>query len=461
MTMSAQIEHLRGAGRDWSPGSWQAKPAAQQPMYADAPALQRALAQLARLPPLVTSWEIDNLRRQLAEATAGRRFLLQGGDCSESFDDCESSAIANKLKILLQMSLVLVQGSRKRVIRVGRIAGQYAKPRSSDTETSGGVTLPSYRGDMINHAGFSREQRAPDPDLLLRAYERSGLTINFIRSLIEGGFADLHHPEYWELGFVANSPNGAEYTRMVEKIGESLRFMETLTGAVLADINRVDFFTSHEGLHLQYEQAQTRQVPRHTGWYNLSTHFPWIGERTRALDCAHVEYFRGIANPVGVKIGPAVTPDEALALADVLNPENEPGRLTFIHRFGADRVERCLPPLVAAIRRKDRQVLWCCDPMHGNTESTSEGIKTRRFEKILAELEKSFRILKDGGAGLGGVHIELTGENVTECLGGASGVTEADLARDYRTQLDPRLNYEQAMETALMLSRLMARDAGR
>ncbi len=459
--MAAPQEQQLGtpaSSRDWSPASWQRKPAAQQPVYPDAEALQRVLAQLARLPPLVTSWEIENLKQQLAEATCGERFMLQGGDCSESFDDCESSAIASKLKILLQMSLVLVQGGKKRVIRLGRFAGQYAKPRSSDSETRDGVRLPSYRGDMINRTGFTPEERTPDPELLLRAYERSGLTINFIRSLIEGGFADLHHPEYWELAFVANSPHASEYKRMVDTIGESLRFMETLTGCVLADINRVDFFTSHEGLHLYYEQAQARQVPRRTGWYNLSTHFPWIGDRTRALDGAHIEYFRGIANPVGVKIGPSITPDEALAIADTLNPRNEPGRLTFIHRFGAAHVEECLPPIAETMQRKGRSILWCCDPMHGNSETTRSGFKTRRFEKILFELETSYRILKACGTHLGGVHFELTGDNVTECIGGASGVTEADLAGEYRSQLDPRLNYEQAMEMALLLARLMARN---
>jgi 3-deoxy-7-phosphoheptulonate synthase len=446
-----------GPVQDWSPASWRTRPAAQQPVYPDVDALQRALAHLARLPPLVTSWEIENLKQQLAAATNGERFLLQGGDCSENFEDCESAAIASKLKILLQMSLVLVQGGKKRVIRIGRFAGQYAKPRSADAETRNGLTLPAYRGDMINRTGFTKEDRAPNPELLLRAYERSGLTINFIRSLIEGGFADLHHPEYWELNFVAKSPYAKEYTRMVQTIGDSLRFMETLTGYVLADINRVDFFTSHEGLHLPYEEAQTRQVPRRTGWYNLSTHFPWIGERTRALSGAHVEYFRGIANPVGVKVGPTVTPDEAVALAEILNPQNEPGRLTLIHRFGAHQVEKCLPPLAKAFRRLNRRVLWCCDPMHGNTETTRDGIKTRRFENILHELEQSFRILHECGTHLGGVHFELTGDNVTECIGGASGITEADLSRDYRTQLDPRLNYEQAMEMALCLAGLMSR----
>lgn len=440
----------------WRPDSWQSRPAAQQPLYPDPERLGRVLKQLAQLPPLVTSWEIENLKQQLAAATRGERFLLQGGDCSENFDDCESAAIASKLKILLQMSLVLVQGGKKRVIRIGRFAGQYAKPRTADTETRGGVSLPAYRGDMINGAGFTPAERVPNPDLLLRAYERAGLTINFIRALIEGGFADLHHPEYWDLGFMAKSPHAADYMRMVRSIGESLRFMETLTGYVLADINRVDFFTSHEGLHLNYEQAQTRQVPRRRGWYNLSTHFPWIGERTRSLTGAHVEFFRGIANPIGVKIGPKVTPEEALALSQLLNPLNEPGRLTFIFRFGASEIARCLPPLAETMGRHKRQILWCCDPMHGNTETTSSGIKTRRFDKILDELQQAYRLLKACGAHLGGVHFELTGDNVTECLGGASGITEADLSRDYRTQLDPRLNYEQAIEMALLLARLMA-----
>ena len=440
----------------WSPDSWQKKPAAQQPNYPDHAALQKVLAQLSRLPPLVTSWEIENLKRQLAEAAQGMRFLLQGGDCSESFEDCESGAIAAKLKILLQMSLVLVHGGRRQVIRVGRFAGQYAKPRSADTETKHGVTLPTYRGDMINRIGFKAAERVADPQLLLRAYERSALTINFIRSLIDGGFADLHHPEYWELGFVQRSPRAGEYTRMVDSIGESLRFMETLTGGTIAQMNRVDFYTSHEGLHLLYEQAQTRQVPRRTGWYNLTTHLPWIGNRTRALDGAHIEYFRGIRNPLGLKLGGKVEADEVLALCNVLNPENEPGRLTLIHRFGADHVERFLPPIVEAVRRRNKLVVWCCDPMHGNTETISSGLKTRRFEQIVSELEKSFRVLTECGACLGGVHIELTGENVTECVGGASGVTEADLTRAYRSQVDPRLNYEQALEMAMRLARLMA-----
>jgi 3-deoxy-7-phosphoheptulonate synthase len=440
----------------WTPDSWQQKPAAQQPTYPDGGALQQVLGQLACLPPLVTSWEIEALKRQLAEAATGTRFMLQGGDCAESFADCESSVIARKLKILLQMSIVLVQGGRKRIIRVGRFAGQYAKPRSADDETRDGVTLPAYRGDLINRQAFTAGDRRPDPELLLRGYERAGLTINFIRALVDGGFADLHHPEYWELGFVRRSPLAVEYTRMVESIGESLRFMETLTGSTIAEMNRVDFFTSHEALHLHFEQALTRQVPRRRGWYNLGTHFPWIGNRTRSLDGAHVEYCRGIQNPIGVKIGPTVTPDEVLSLCDALNPDNEPGRLTLIHRLGADQVATRLPPIVEAVQRARRVVVWCCDPMHGNTETTGGGVKTRRFDKILRELETSFRILTECGAHPGGVHFELTGDNVTECIGGASGVMEADLTRAYRSQVDPRLNYEQAMELALLLSRLLA-----
>jgi 3-deoxy-7-phosphoheptulonate synthase len=440
---------------NWSPASWQAKLAAQQPVYPDAKALKLALAQLSRLPPLVTSWEIEGLKLQLAEAVRGERFLLQGGDCSESFEDCESSAIARRLKILLQMSLVLVQGAKKRVIRVGRIAGQYAKPRSADLEVREELSLPSYRGDMINRPGFTLEDRTPNPDLLLRGYERAALTLNFIRALVDGGFADLHHPEYWDLGFASKSPLANEYRKLMDSLVESLRFLEAATGRQLSDVERVDFFTSHETLHLLYEEALTRQVPRRPGWYNLSTHLPWIGDRTRALDGAHVEYLRGIANPVAVKIGPSITTEEALSLTDILNPNNEPGRLTLIHRFGANKVATCLPPVVEAVRRGNRQVLWCCDPMHGNTETTANGIKTRRFENILTELEISFRMLRECGACLGGVHFELTGENVTECVGGASGVTEADLTRDYRTSVDPRLNFEQALEMALLLARLM------
>ena len=438
---------------DWSPTSWRNRPAAQQPDYPCAREVESVVAEMSRLPPLVTSWEIEALKTQIAEAAAGRRFLLQGGDCAETFEECESGNIASKLKILLQMSLVLVHGTRKRVIRVGRFAGQYAKPRSEDLETRDGITLPSYRGDLINGAGFTEAQRIPDPQRMLRGYERASLTLNFIRSLIDGGFADLHHPEYWDLGFVKHSPRAAEYQQIVESIGESLRFMEALAGATVGEINRVDFFTSHDALHLPYEQAQTRRVPRREGWYNLSTHLPWLGMRTCDLDGAHVEFMRGISNPIAVKIGPAMTATWLRGLLDVLNPLNEPGRLMLIHRLGAGGISETLPALIETVRESGRTVLWCCDPMHGNTERTATGIKTRNFDHIISELEQAFEIHERLGTYLGGVHIELTGENVTECIGGARGLTEADLSRDYKSQVDPRLNYEQALELAMLIAR--------
>ncbi len=419
----------------------------------------RVLQELTKLPPLVTSWEVEDLKSQLADAALGKRFLLQGGDCSESFEDCNSTVIANKLKILLQMSLILVVGGKKPVIRVGRIAGQYAKPRSSDLESKGPKKLPSYRGDLINRYAFTDRDRVPNPELMLRGYERSALTLNFIRGLVDGGFADLHHPEYWDIDFVAHSPESAEYRRIMESISHAVGFLETILGGRVDEFKRVDFFTSHEGLHLPYEQAQTRHVPHRTGWYNLATHFPWIGNRTRELDGSHIEFFRGIANPIAVKIS-KMPPEELLNLIEILSPRNEPGRLTLIHRFGVDRVEDELPPLVEAVQRRGQMVLWCCDPMHGNTEKTASGKKTRNFSKILRELEQAFRVHREMGSYLGGVHFELTGENVTECIGGARGLSEGDLSRAYRTQVDPRLNYEQALEMALLISRLMSRMNG-
>ena len=447
----------------WSPRSWQRKPVSQCVTYPDCDALERVLEQLRNLPPLVTSWEVETLKGQLAEAARGERFLLQGGDCCENFEDCQSGAIANKLKILLKMSFVLVFGCHKRVIRVGRFAGQYAKPRSADTETRNGLTLPSYRGPLINHPGFTLAQRQPNPELLLEGYHRAALTINFIRGLVDGGFADLHHPEQWNLDFMQHSEQSGDFRRIVDTISEAIRFTETMAGRRMDELSRVEFFTSHEGLHLDYEQAQTRQVPRRPHWYNLTTHFPWIGDRTRSLGGAHVEYFRGIANPIGVKIGPSIAPDELLALVDVLNPTNEPGRLTLIHRFGVNRVATCLPPLVDAIGHSGRIVVWCCDPMHGNTMTTKSGVKTRSFDDVLGELNRAFEIHAQMGSILGGVHFELTGDNVTECIGGARGLSEADLGKAYRSDVDPRLNYEQALEMALSIARRMnhARTGGR
>lgn len=437
----------------WSPASWRSKPITQQVVYPDRDALEQVLDNLAKLPPLVTSWEVETLKRQLAQAARGERFLLQGGDCAESFRDCRSDPITSKLKILLMMSIILVYGTKRQVTRVGRFAGQYAKPRSSDKETRDGVTLHSYRGDLINRSEFTVEDRTPDPTLLLRGYERAALTLNFIRSLVQGGFADFHHPDLWDLDFVNLAERSKDYRHIMDAVGESIRFMETIAERKLNELNRVDFFTSHEGLHLDYEQAQTRKVPRRTGWYNLNTHLPWIGERTRAVDGAHVEYFRGISNPIGVKVGPSMEPKELLELIHVLDPDNEPGRLMLIHRFGAKKITACLPPLVDAVSRSARTVLWCCDPMHGNTITTEAGIKTRLFDDILNELDQAFDIHDGSNSILGGVHFELTGEDVTECIGGARGLQEGDLQRAYHSDVDPRLNYEQALEMALLIAR--------
>jgi 3-deoxy-7-phosphoheptulonate synthase len=437
----------------WSPSSWQSKPAVQQPSYPDAAALSAALAEVASLPPLVTSYEILALKRLLAEAAEGKRFLLQGGDCAESFADCESGLISNRLKVLLQMSVVLIHGLKLPVVRVGRFAGQYAKPRSTDLETRDGVTLPSYRGDLVNGPEFTVASRTPDPARLLRGHALSAMTMNFVRALIDGGFADIHHPEYWDLAWVERSPLAREYRKMVESIGEAVRFMETLAGETLGNFSRVDFYTSHEALLLHYEQALTRQVPRQWGWFNLSTHYPWIGMRTAALDGAHVEYCRGIRNPIGIKIGPSVAPDTLMRLLDTLDPQNEPGRITLIHRMGAAKIGTGLRPLLDVVKREGRTVLWCCDPMHGNTETLDSGVKTRRFENIRDELDQAFDLHAAAGTRLGGVHLELTGENVTECLGGASALTPIDLHRAYKSTVDPRLNYEQSLELAMLIVR--------
>jgi 3-deoxy-7-phosphoheptulonate synthase len=437
---------------DWHPTSWQTREAAQQPTYPDPVKLEQAVSRLSRLPPIVTSWEVEVLKERLAAAQRGEAFLLQGGDCAENLDDCTSEDIVQKIKILLQMSLVMLVGLRKPIIRVGRMAGQYAKPRSADLETRNGESLPSYRGDLINRSPFTAADRVPDPELMLRGYERAALTLNFVRSLVDGGFADLHHPENWDLNFVGESAQAAEYRKLVNSVSDSLEFLEAITGEPLHRTHRVDFYASHEGLHLPYEQAQTRFLPRRQRWYNLTTHYPWIGMRTADLRGAHVEYFRGIANPIAVKIGTGTTDEHLQGLIHVLNPNNEPGRLTFITRFGAKHIATHLPRAIRTVRQTGSRVLWVCDPMHGNTESTAEGIKTRRFDNILAELRAAFRIHEDMGSILGGVHLELTGENVTECVGGARGLKESDLARAYKSQVDPRLNYEQAMEIAMLFA---------
>ncbi|MFI4895896.1 MAG: class II 3-deoxy-7-phosphoheptulonate synthase [Steroidobacterales bacterium] len=436
----------------WHPASWQSRKATQQPSYEDPEALGSVVAELARLPPIVVSWEVDNLRERLAGVQRGEGFLLQGGDCAESFVECESDRIAKQLKVLLQMSLVLLSGMKRPVVRIGRMAGQYAKPRSADMETRDGLTLPAYRGDLVNRPQFSAEARRADPQLLLRGYERAALTLNFVRALVDGGFADLHHPEYWDLGFVRHAQLREAYERTARSIGDALDFFESLSGKRVHEATRVDFFASHEGLHLLYEQAQTRYIARQNRWYNLSTHMPWIGMRTAQIEGAHVEYFRGIANPIGIKIGAAMSDQWLQQLVTMLNPQNQPGRLTLIHRYGAKDIEKSLPAAIAAVQRIGHTVLWCCDPMHGNTETTTGGFKTRRFENILKELDLAFRIHADSGSYLGGAHIELTGEDVTECTGGARGLTDSDLQRAYRSQVDPRLNYEQALELAMLIA---------
>lgn len=447
----------------WSPDSWRSRSASQQAAWPDMHEAQRVIDEIKDLPPLVTSGEVAALKSQLAEAARGERFVLHGGDCAESFADCRSSAITNQLKILLQMSLVLTHASRKRVVRIGRFAGQYAKPRSTEEEVRDGISLPSFRGDNVNRPEFTAAARTPNPQLLLRGYERSALTLNFIRALVDGGFADLHHPEQWNLDWVVHSPLAAEYKRMVDAIGEGLRFMETLAGVRVHQMQRVDFFTSHECLLLELEEAQTRVVPRREGWWNLSTHFPWLGARTGRLDGAHVEYLSGIENPIGIKVSADRTPRDLVELCERLNPRREEGRIALIHRLGARNIADSLPKFIDAIAAAKIPALWICDPMHGNTDTVmvkaesglSVPVKTRKFAHILAELEQAFEVHAMKGSILGGVHFELTGENVTECTGGARGLMNSDLGRAYQTTLDPRLNYEQALEMALLVARRM------
>ena len=425
--------------------------------YGDPDELERVASQIANLPPLVTSWEVDRLRQLIASAQRGERFLLQGGDCAETLEQCNPGTIERTLAILLKMSLVLILGGKKPVVRVGRIAGQYGKPRSSLTETFGGVTLPSYFGDLVNRPERTPEAREPDPRLLLACYEHAGMTLNFVRSLSGGGFADLHHPEVWDLSFFDRSglpaPLRESYLETTHELGEALRFMEALGEHPVCELSRVEFFTSHEGFHLHYESAQTKAISGQSGHYDLTTHLPWIGARTRHLTGAHVEFFRGIRNPIGVKIGADATPDEVLGLCQVLNPENEPGRLVLVSRMGATRVKNALPSLLDAVHRAGRNVLWVCDPMHGNTVTLPDGKKTRSFEAIANEIDQTFEAHASCGTILGGVHLELSGDDVTECIGG--GVREHDLSRAYATRCDPRLNHAQALEMAYVVARRM------
>jgi 3-deoxy-7-phosphoheptulonate synthase len=442
---------------EWKPDSWRAKPIKQQPHYDDPGRLSDVLGRIRSYPPLVFAGEVDNLRRQLADAAAGHRFLLQGGDCAERFQDCNQDAITSKLKILLQMSVVLCYGARRPVVRVGRIAGQYAKPRSADAETVQGVTLPVFRGDNINSFEPDPEGRKANPERLLHGYHTASMTLNYIRALITGGFADLHHPENWNLGFVGKSAHRNKYEQVVANIRDAVTFMETFGGVREESLGSVDFFTSHEGLLLGFEEAMTRQIGAQGRYYNLGAHMLWIGDRTREITGAHVEYFRGIANPIGIKWGPSADPQEVVELMQALNPRNEAGRLTIITRFGHEKVAECLPRAVEAVSRAGVNVLWSSDPMHGNVIKAGNNIKTRDFDSILAELRHSFEVHARLGSRLGGVHFELTGENVTECIGGSEAIREADLARQYETFCDPRLNYSQSLEMAFVISEILAR----
>jgi len=437
---------------NWSSQSWHNKKAIQQVEYLDEAHLSSVLSRLRKQPPLVTSWEIEGLRKQLAEAAAGQRFVLQGGDCAESFEDCRVEFIKNRLKILLQMSVILIYGLKMPVIRVGRFAGQYAKPRSDSTETRSGVSLPSYRGDNINAAEFTQEARTPDPDRLMQAYYCSAIQLNLVRALADAGFADLHNADNWNLSFAQEAPYIERYHKIIHKIHRALDFAKTVSDHPIGGLGRVTFYTSHEALHLPYEEVFTRDVAHANATYNLSTHLPWIGKRTLFDDSAHVEYMRGIRNPIGIKIGHDMAPNDLVVLAHHLNPLNDSGRLMIISRMGATKVEDALPPMIDAIQRAGINVLWCCDPMHGNTETAAGGIKTRKFENILMELESVIDIHAKMNTILGGVHFELTGEDVTECVGGASGVVEEDLNQRYHSTVDPRLNVSQSLEMALKIA---------
>ncbi|HEY5290072.1 MAG TPA: 3-deoxy-7-phosphoheptulonate synthase class II [Caulobacteraceae bacterium] len=439
----------------WAPASWRARAAKHIPSdYPDPAALARAEAELARMPPLVFAGEARRLKHLLSEVAAGRAFLLQGGDCAESFKEFSADNIRDTFRLILQMAVVMTFAGGKPVVKVGRMAGQFAKPRSETTETIGGVTLPAYRGDIINGMDFNPAERAPDPERLLKAYAQSASTLNLLRAFASGGYADLHNIHRWTLDFVGGSPQGARYRELTDKISEALTFMEPIgvTPASHQDLARVEFFTCHEALLLGFEEALTRVDSTSGDWYDVSAHLVWIGERTRQLDGAHVEFARGIKNPIGLKVGPTLEVDELLPLIDALNPANEPGRLTLYGRFGSDRIGARLPGLMNATRREGKQVVWAIDPMHGNTLKAANGYKTRPFERILSEVKSFIEIAQAEGVHPGGVHLEMTGQNVTECTGGARALGEGELGDRYHTHCDPRLNGEQSLELAFLVA---------
>ncbi|HEX3810162.1 MAG TPA: 3-deoxy-7-phosphoheptulonate synthase class II [Rhizomicrobium sp.] len=438
----------------WSPQSWRERPIRQVPEYPDPAALAAVETRLKTHPPLVFAGEARNLTKSLADVAAGKAFLLQGGDCAESFAEFHPDNIRDMFRVLLQMAVILTFGAALPVVKVGRIAGQFAKPRSGDTETRDGVTLPSYRGDNINGIEFDAQSREPDPARLMQAYSQSASTLNLLRAFAQGGYADLHNVHRWTLGFIAGSPAGERYKALAQRIGETLEFMEAcgITPDSTPQLRTTDFYTSHEALLLGYEQAMTRIDSTSGDWYDTSAHMVWIGDRTRQIDGAHVEFCRGIKNPIGLKCGPSLGEDELLKLIAVLNPENKPGRITLISRFGSEHVTERLPRLIRAVSREGASVVWSCDPMHGNTITSASGFKTRPFDRILKEVKTFFDVHRAEGTHAGGVHFEMTGQNVTECLGGAQAISEADLASRYNTHCDPRLNASQALELAFLMA---------
>ena len=439
---------------NWTPQSWRSKPAVQMPNYPDLKALAGVEAQLRAHPPLVFAGEARSLKEDLAAVSRGEAFLLQGGDCAESFAEFRADNIRDMFRVLLQMAVVLTFGAKCPVVKLGRMAGQFAKPRSADMESVGGVELPSYRGDIINGMDFDSRARIPDPERMLKAYGQAAATLNLLRAFAGGGYADLHHVARWNLDFVADSPASKRYHAIAEQISEALDFMEAcgVGPNSVASMRTVNFYTSHEALLLPYEEALTR-IDSTTGeWYATSAHQLWIGDRTRQPDGAHVEFCRGVKNPLGVKCGPSQTPDELLRLLDVLNPSNEAGRMTLICRFGAGNVDKHLPKLIRAVTREGRNVIWSCDPMHGNTVKAENGYKTRPVDRILTEMRQFFAVHQAEGTYAGGVHFEMTGQNVTECIGGAQAITEADLMDRYHTHCDPRLNATQALELAFIIA---------
>ena len=437
----------------WSPSSWREKPALQMPQYPDADDLARTEARLHSFPPLVFAGEARALRQELARVSRGEAFLLQGGDCAESFAEHGADNIRDFFRVFLQMAIVLTFGASKPVVKVGRIAGQFAKPRSSDVEARDGAELPSYRGDVVNGIDFTSEARVPDPERQIMAYRQSAATLNLLRAFAQGGYANIENVQNWMLGFVRNSPQAERYRLLADRIKETVDFMRAIgfEADQYAKLRETDFYTSHEALLLGYEEALTREDSTEGGMYATSGHMLWIGDRTRQPDGAHVEYARGIRNPIGLKCGPTTTPDGLMELVDILNPKNDPGRLTLIARFGADKVEEHLPALVRRLEREGRAVVWSCDPMHGNTISAG-GYKTRPFDRVMREVDRFFDVHDAEGTYPGGVHIEMTGKNVTECTGGARAISDTDLADRYHTHCDPRLNADQALELAFLIA---------